>query len=121
MIVCNKSAMELSMDFSLNLIWTMIEDHSLLHDGKYIVDKLSSNSDYIPTAFFHIRVSNGPRKKSVPQNFSVKFHRSRSLVFSQIAISESRILKTQEISGKSSQALKIMPCLGVSQSLTLTI
>ncbi|KAK3755597.1 hypothetical protein QZH41_017593, partial [Actinostola sp. cb2023] len=37
------------------------------------------------------------------------------------AISESRILKTKEISEKVSWARKNMPCLGVSQSLALTI
>ena len=41
--------------------------------------------------------------------------------FSQKAVSESQIFKTKEIGESASRAHQKMPCLGVSQSLNLTI
>ena len=63
---------------------------------------------------------NGPHKKRVAK-FRSNFVGLKVSFFRKKPSQESRILKTKEIGGKASQARKNMPCLGVSQSLALTI
>jgi len=60
-------------------------------------------------------------KSQESRKILVKFRGSQSLIFSQKAVSESRIVKTKEIGEKASRVRKKMPCLEISQSLALTI
>ena len=90
------------------------------------MEKFLIRSPMLPILFFFFTsiVNEGYRMvpaKSQSRKISVIFRGSQSLVFLQKAVSESRILKTKEISGKVSRARKNMPCLGVLQSLALTI